>query len=125
MSSRWTELVRGGRDVVAQVIEAELGVRAVGEVAAVGLFALLETHRVLYQADLQAEELVDLAHPQRVAAGQIIVDGDDVHALAGERVEVDGHGGGEGLALAGLGLGDLALVQHDAAHYLHVEGPHR
>ena len=58
------ELVRGGRDVVAQVIEAELGVRAVGEVAAVGLFALLEAHRVLYQADLQAEELVDLAHPR-------------------------------------------------------------
>jgi hypothetical protein len=41
-----------------------------------------------------------------------------------ERVQVDGHGRGERLALAGLHLGDLALVQGYAAHYLHVEGPH-
>ena len=45
-------------------------------------------------------------------------------ALAGERVQVDGHGGGERLALAGLHLGDLALVQGYAAHYLNVEGTH-
>ena len=72
-------------------------------------------------ADRQAEEAVDLPHPLGVAAGQVVVDGDDVHALAGERVEVDRQRRDQGLAFAGPHLGDGALVQHHAADELHVE----
>src|SRR3712207_8091906 len=41
-----------------------------------------------------------------VAPGQVVVNGDDVDALAGEGVEVNGHGSGERLPLASLHLGD-------------------
>ena len=61
------------------------------------------------------------AHPLAVALGQVVVHGHDVDAPSGQVVEVDGQRGHEGLALAGLHLGDLALVQDDAAHELHVE----
>src|SRR5438094_8088342 len=44
-----------------------------------------------------------------------------MHALAGQGVEVQGEARDEGLALAGLHLGDLALVQHDASDELYVE----
>ena len=64
------------------------------------------------------------AHPLGVAAGQVVVDRDDVDALAFERVEIGGQRGDERLAFAGLHLGDLALVQHHAADQLHVEVPH-
>ena len=40
-------------------------------------------------ADRQAKEGVHLAHPLRVALGQVIVDGNDVNAAAGKRVEID------------------------------------
>ena len=70
---------------------------------------------------LHPEEAVDLAHPFGVAAGEVVVHRDDVDAVAGERVEIDRQGGDEGLALAGLHLGDLALVQHHPADQLHVE----
>ena len=77
----------------------------------------------------EAQEAVDLAHPLGVALGQIVVDRDDVDALAGERVEVRGEGGHQRLALAGLHLGDPALMEDHAAQQLHVEvahahGPH-
>ena len=75
-------------------------------------------------ADGEAEEAVDLAHPLGVALGQIVVDRDDVDAAAGERVEVAGKRGDEGLAFAGLHLGDLAGVQDDAADELDVEVAH-
>ncbi len=39
----------------------------------------------------------------------------------GERVQVEGLHGDEGLALAGLHLRDVALVEDDAAHQLDVE----
>jgi hypothetical protein len=110
--------------VVAQVVEAELVVRAVGDVAAVGGLALLVVQVVLDDADRQAEEAVDAAHPLRVAAGQVVVDRDDVDALALEGVEVGGQRGDERLALAGLHLGDRAVVQHHAADELHVVVPH-
>ncbi len=110
--------------VVAQVVEAELVVRPVGDVAGVGLLALVVEEAVLDAADRQAEEAVDLAHPVGVAAGQVVVDGHDVHAPAGQGVQVDRHGRDERLALARLHLGDLALVEDHAADQLHVEGAH-
>ena len=81
-------------------------------------------HVGLDDADLEAEEAVDLAHPLGVALGEVVVDGDQVGAVAGEPVEVHRHRGDERLALAGLHLGDVAVVEHDAADQLDVEGTH-
>ena len=68
--------------------------------------------------------LVDGQHPLAVAAGEVVVDRDDVDALAVQRVEVGRQGGDQGLAFAGDHLGDVAAVQDDAAEDLHVEVPH-
>ena len=110
--------------VVAQIVEAEFVVGGVGDVAGIGGAALLVGQAVHDDADGQAEELVDAAHPFGVALGEIVVDGDDVDALAGERVEIDGQRRDQRLALAGAHLGDAAVVQHHAADQLDVEGPH-
>ena len=79
---------------------------------------------MLDDADRQAEAVEDRAHPLRVALGQVVVDGDDMDAAAGHGVERRGQRRDEGLALARLHLGDLALVQHDAADQLDVEVAH-
>ena len=110
--------------VVAQVVEAELVVRAVGDVGRVGFLALGVVQLVLDDADRHPEEPIDLAHPLRVAAGEVIVDGDDVDAFALESVQVGGKGGDQRLAFAGLHFRDGAIVQHGAADELHVEVPH-
>ena len=65
-----------------------------------------------------------MAHPFRVTAGQVIVDGYDVHTLARQRVQIDGKRGHEGFALAGAHFGNLALVQNHAADQLHVKMTH-
>ncbi len=70
---------------------------------------------------VRPEELVDLPHPFGVALGQIVVDGDDVDAAAGKRIEIDRERGDQRLAFAGLHLGNLAFVQHHAADHLDVE----
>ena len=110
--------------VVAQVVEAELVVGAVRDVAGVGLAALRRAHRRQDHAGGQAEEVVHAAHLLGLELGQVVVDRDHVHALAGERVEVGGQHGDERLALTGLHLGDVAEVEGRRAHDLHVEGPH-
>ena len=110
--------------VVAQVIEAELGVGAVRDVGLVGRALLLERHAVLQQADRHAEEAVDATHPFGVALSQVVVDGDDVDALSGDGVEIAGERGDERLALARLHLGDVVLVQGHGADELHVEVTH-
>ena len=107
--------------IVAQIVEAELVIGAVGDVAVVVLLALLVVEPVHDHADAEAEEAVDLPHPFGVALGKVVVDGDDMHAAPGHRVEVDGERGDQGLAFAGLHLGDLAFVQDHAADQLHIE----
>ena len=72
----------------------------------------------------EPQKAVDLAHPLGVALGQIVVDRDDVDALAGQGVEIGGEGGHQRLALAGLHLGDPALMEDHAAQELHVEVAH-
>ena len=110
--------------VVAQIVEAELVVGGVGDVAGIGRAPLLVGKAVHDDAGGQAEEAVDAAHPFGVAAGEIVVDGDDVDALADKRVEVDGQRGDQRLAFAGAHLGDAAIVKNHAADQLHVEGTH-
>ena len=77
-----------------------------------------------YEAHAEAHEAVDLAHPLAVAPGEVVVDRDDVDALAGDGVQVGRQDGDEGLALAGLHLRDAALVEDDAAYELDAEGLH-
>jgi len=79
---------------------------------------------VLDHAVGQAEEGVERPHPLGVAFGEVVVDGHDVHAAAEQRVRVDRQRRDEGLALARLHLGDLALVQDLTAHDLDVEVAH-
>ena len=107
--------------VVAQVVEAELRVGAVGDVA--GVFALprLVVVGVLDRGDADPERVVDRLHPFGVAAGEVVVDGDDVDAVAGERVEEDASVAVRVLPSPVLHLGDRAVVQNHAADQLHVE----
>jgi hypothetical protein len=114
------QVVEGVRHVVAQVVEAELVVRAVGDVGIVGVAAL---RRLLAGEDhvgAQTEEAVDTAHPLRVTLGEVVVDGDYVDAPARQGVEVGGEHTGQGLSLTGLHLGDISPVQGGTAHDLHL-----
>ena len=107
--------------VVTQVVEAELVVGTVGDVAVVGAATCGRVGFVLVDAvDGEAEELIHRAHPLRVTFGQVVVHGDDVDTFAGEGVEVDGQGSHEGLTFTGGHLSDLALMQHDTADDLAV-----
>ena len=72
----------------------------------------------------QPQVLVDLAHPLRVALGQVVVHRHHVNPVPRQRVQIAGQRRHQRLALAGLHLADLALVQHHAADQLHVEVPH-
>ena len=75
--------------VVAQVVEPELGVRPVGDVARVRLAAFGERHEVLDGADRAAEQLVDRPRPLGVALGEVVVHRDEVDAAARETVQVE------------------------------------
>ena len=112
-------LERAGH-VVAQVVEAELRVGAVGDVAGVLGAPECRVVALLDRRDGDAEGVVDRGHPLGVAARQVVVDRDQVDGVAGERVEEDRQRRGQGLALAGLHLRDRARVQDHAADQLHV-----
>ena len=70
--------------------------------------------------DGESVEHVERPHPFRVTLGQIVVDGDHVHTVAGQGVEEHGQGGHEGLTFTRCHLGNLTLMQGDTAEELHV-----
>ena len=117
-------LRRREHHVVAQVVEAELVVRPVGDVRAVRDLLVGVRHLREVHADGHAEELVDPAHPVGVARSEVVVHRHDVHALAAECIQIRGQRRDERLAFAGAHFRDLAVVERDAAQELHVEMPH-
>ncbi len=117
-------LLARGHAVVAQIIKTKFGVRAVGDVTLILLAANLRRLIVQNDTDRQAEKFVDGAHPFGIARGQIIVHRHDMDAAAGERVEINGHGGDERLAFAGGHFRDVAGVQRITADELNIERHH-
>ena len=107
-----------GDHVVTQIVKTEFVIGAVGDVCAIGSPALFIVESVDDQADRQAQVAIDLAHPFTVALGQVIVDRDDMDAVAGQGIEVDWQRRDQRLAFTGFHLGDPALVEHDAAEDL-------
>ena len=106
--------------VVAQIIEAELVVRSVSDVAAVVLLALRVRQAVNDNARRKAQKPVNLAHLCRVAASKIVVDRDDVNAFSGERVEVRGKSSDESFTFTRSHLSDATAMQSDPADHLNV-----
>ena len=75
-------------------------------------------------ADVYSEELVYRAHPHRVAAGEVVVYGDEVRAESRKPVKVQREGCHECFTLTRFHFGDSAHVEHEAAYELDVEGAH-
>ncbi len=96
--------------VVAQVIKAVFVVGAVGDVGVVSRLFFFPLHVGQVDAHRQTQEVEQLAHPLRITAGQVIVDGDHMHALARQCVQISRQGRCQGLALTGAHLGNLAVV---------------
>ena len=109
------------RHVVAEVVEAELGVGPVDDVAGVLRVARARVVAGLDHSDGDAEGVVERLHPLGVAAGQVVVHRHQVDGVAGEAVEEDREGRRQRLALAGAHLGDRPVVEHHAADQLDVE----
>ena len=88
--------------IVAQIVEAELVVGAVGDIGRIGGAALVVIQIVDDYADAESEEAVQLAHPLGIALGQVVVDRDHMHAAPAKRIEINRKRGDQRLAFAGL-----------------------
>ena len=117
-------VLRAEHHVVSEVVKAELVVGAVGDVAGVlGAFVLVIAVAGHHQTHAETEPFVDCAHPVGVTGGEVVVDGNDMDAFAGEPVEIHRQGGDERFAFACLHLGHPAEVKGRPAHDLHIVMP--
>ena len=109
---------------VLEEVEAEFLGGAVGDVAGVGCAPSVKIHLRLDDPHRQSERLVDRLHPLGVAAGEVVIHGGQVRALAGERIHDERQRGHERLPLARLHLHDRPVHEGHAGQKLHVVVPH-
>ncbi len=76
------------------------------------------------KTDFKTQKSVDLSHPLAVTLSEVVVDGDDMNAVARQCVQICGKRCNERLSFARFHLGDPALVQNDTADELAVEMSH-
>ncbi len=139
------------RHVVSEVVKSEFVVGSVGDVARVGFpadaGAEVEVARVsefvaarlidvaaaelvglfaltLDDSDTEAEEVVNRTHPDGVASGEVVVDGNEVGTASGECVEDQRRSSNKGLSFTSLHFGDSTLVENETADELDVKVAH-
>src|SRR5260370_6272910 len=97
-------LVERSDHVVAQVVKAELVVRAIGNISLVSgtAFGRLRLDGIDNDADGQAEESVDLRGPRSITKNNILHAGDDLHAYPNQRNHVHGQRCGHPVTVTGL-----------------------
>ncbi len=110
--------------IVAQVVEAEFIIGTVGDVSCICRLLFVVRHLRQVDAGSEAEEAVQAAHPFGIALRQIVIDGNHMHALAGQAVQICRQRRHQGLAFTGAHFSDLAKVQDHAADQLHIEVTH-
>ena len=98
-------------ELIAQHVEADLINRAVDDIRFVGGDALLAGGFLGDERHTEAEELHERAYPRGIALGEVIVDGDEVHALAFEREARGCHRPYQCFALAGGHVDDVAVKE--------------
>ena len=107
--------------VVTQIVKTELIIGTIGDIAVISLTARIVIHIIQDAADGQTQEAVHLAHPLRVTAGQIVIDGHDMYALALQRVQLSRKQSHLRLAFTCLHFSNTALMQDHTADQLYVE----
>ncbi len=117
-------LFRAERHIVAQVIEAIFVVGAVGDVGGIGLTLGGRRHARQVDADGEAEEFKQRTVVFRIALRQVVVHGNDVHAFAGQGVQISRQRRGQGFTFTGAHFSDAAIVQHHAADQLDIKVTH-
>ena len=115
-------LVKG--HVVTQIVKAHLIVSAIGNIAGIGFFPLIVIQPVHNQTDGKAEETMDFAHPFAVTPGKVVIHRDDMHALAGKRIQIGRKNRDERFPFTRLHFGNAPLMKHNAAYHLNIERLH-
>ena len=113
-------LLNRPRHVIAQIIETELVVGSVSDIAAVRLPLGIVIHVGKHCSDGDSQQIIHRSHPISVALCQIIVDSNDMNAFTAQRIEVRRRYARQRLSFTGLHFGDLSVVQDDSAHQLNV-----
>ncbi len=116
--------LKGIAHIISQVIKPELIIRAVCNIASIGLFPCVIVQVMNYDAHGEAKKFIDGPHPLGIPLSEVIVDGYDVDAEPCQRVEVYRKGCHKRLAFACGHLGDLPFVENDAADKLDVKMAH-
>ena len=110
--------------VITQIIKAQLVVGHIGDIAAIGLLSLLGAHAIQNNAYRQSHEGIDLSHPLRVTLRQIVIDSNNVNALAFQCIQINRQRSYQSLTFTGLHLRDSSLMKNDTTDQLNPEGLH-
>ena len=101
--------------VITQVVKAEFVIGTVSNVCSICSLTVGEIHVMHNQANRQTEELVNTAHILAVAACQIIIDSYNMHAFAGQCIQIYRCSSYQCFTFAGTHLGNFTAMQHYAA----------
>ena len=115
---------RRGHSVVAQIIETELAIRSVSNVAGVLLPAHIRFLIVLNATNSEPKKIVERTHPFGIAACQIIVHRDQMRAASSQGIQIERQRRDQSFAFARRHFRDPAAMQNHPADQLHVEVHH-
>ena len=116
-------LCQFGFHIVAQIIKPKFIVCRIGHITTIrGIFFGFGLLGIDHTSG-QAQGAEHLAHPFGVTLGEVVVHRHNMHALAGQRVQIRRERRDKSLAFTRFHFGNIALMQEYATHQLHIKRP--
>ena len=107
-----------GYHIVTEVIESEFVVGSVCNIAVISLTSLVIVEAVENTADCESEPAKNLSHFLCLSLSEVVVNGNNVNALAGKCVKVRCNAGNESFTFTCSHFGDSSLMKNDSADEL-------
>ena len=110
--------------IVAQVVESELIIRAIGNIAFVGLFPLRIIHPVDNDSHTESQGVINYTHPVGIPLCQVIVDRNQVNPPTRQGIQIERECCGKSLSLTGFHFSNFPVVKNHSSDKLCIKVPH-
>ena len=108
--------------VVPEIVKPQFIVGDIGYVAGIGLLTHPIIHPAGDAAHRHAQKFKHFAHPSRIAAGQIVVDRNNMDTFALKGHQIGGQGRHQGFPLTRAHFCNHPVKQNSAPNQLHIKG---
>ena len=113
-------LIQTGNHVITEIVKTKFVIGTIGNIRIIGNLSLIKIQIMNNQTYRESKELINLSHPLAVSFCQVIIDRNDMSALAFQRIQINRCYSDQRLTFTSTHFGNVATVKNHTPDKLYI-----